>query len=99
MFTRSLPLLLSLGLSFLVPLVFASARPMIQLIVPSYDYTPGRANSTIATGIANNRTIVGAYSSPRSYASYLRLANGDFGPEIIVPGAIFTTAFGINIAG
>jgi uncharacterized membrane protein len=101
MFTRSLPLLLSLGLSFLVPLPAASARPTIQLIVPSYDYTPGRADTTIATCIANNRTIVGAYSSfPRTpEASYLRLANGDFGPEIIVPGAIFTTAFGINIAG
>jgi len=93
---RFIPFLL-LGSSFLIPLSVASAAPTIQLIVPSYDYTPGHATGTIAQGIANNGTVVGAYSSNQvPEASYSRLSNGRFSRPIVFPGGNFTTAFGIN---
>jgi uncharacterized membrane protein len=99
--TRFSPMLL-LGASLLAPLPDASAAPdpMIQLIVPSYDYTPGRADSTLATAIADDYKVVGTYGNRRvPEDSYLRLANGHFGRPISVPGAIFTAASGINSAG
>jgi uncharacterized membrane protein len=78
----------------------ASAAPTIQLIVPSYDYTPGHATGTIAQGIANDGTVVGAYNSNQTpEASYLRLADGRFSRPIVFPGGSFTTAFGINNSG
>jgi uncharacterized membrane protein len=99
MFNRLLSLLL-LCSSFLIPLWSASAGPTIQLIVPSFDYTPGHAFATIAQGIADDGTVAGAYSSTQiSEASYTRLANGRFSRPIIFPGGDFTTAFGINDSG
>jgi hypothetical protein len=95
MITRLIPLLL-LGASLLAPL----SAQTIQLIVPSYDYTPGHAYSTIATDIANDGNIVGGYANSRFPENgYLRLANGRFRGRIIVPGANFTTVTGINNAG
>lgn len=89
--------LLLLGSSFLVSLRAASAAPTIELIVPSFDYTPGHATNTIAQGIANDGTVAGAYSSIRvPEDSYIRLANGRFSRPIEFPGGNFTTAFGIN---
>ena len=99
MITRLIPVLL-LGSSFFIPLPAAWAVPTIQLIVPSYDYTPGNAFATIAQGIANDGTVAGAYSSIHvPEASYTRLTNGRFSRPIIVPGGSFTTAFGINNSG
>src|SRR5882762_2850866 len=83
-----------LASSLLVLLRPPSAAPTIELIVPSYDYTPGHATSTIAQGIANDGTVVGAYSSNQTpEASYLRLANGRFNRPIVFPRGNFTTAF------
>jgi len=68
--------------------------------VPSFDYTPGHAYSTIASAIANDGNIVGDYASSRlPEAGYLRLANGRFRGRIIGPGANFTDVSGINSAG
>ncbi len=97
--TRFSPLLL-LGASLLAPLPEASAIPTIQLIVPSYDYTPGRADGTLATAISDDQRVVGTYGNSRVVQdSYLRLANGRFSHPISVPGAAFTTASGINSVG
>ena len=96
---RFSPLLL-LGASLLASLPVASADPTIQLIVPSYDYTPGRAKATLATAIADDYRVVGTYANSHVVQdSYLRLANGRFSRPISVPGAAFTTASGINTAG
>jgi len=99
MIRRFIPLLL-LGSSFLIPLPVASAAPTIQLIVPSYDYTPGHAFSTTASDISNNRMIVGSYFSNQTEESgYIRFANCRFSRPIMVAGATFTTVYGINNAG
>jgi uncharacterized membrane protein len=99
MITRFIPSLF-LSASLFAPSLQDLAAQTIQLIVPSYDYTPGHAYSTIAADIANDGNIVGGYANSRFPENgYLRLSNGRFRGRIIVPGANFTTVTGINTAG
>ena len=92
MITRLLPLV------SLVAFSFASAGT-VQLVVPTYDYTPGKAENTEGAGIANNGTNVGQYNHNATYGSFSRAKNGRFSRPILFPGANVTNASGINIAG
>jgi hypothetical protein len=97
MITRFVPVLL-LASSLLALLPVAAAPPTVQLIVPSYDYTPLPVEATLGMGIANNRAIVGTYIYGKQYG-YLRRPNGHFSSPIDVQRAIETIASGINNAG
>jgi hypothetical protein len=97
MITRLVSLLL-LGSSLLVP-ALAPAAGTIQLIVESYDYTPGKATNTDGYGIANNGTAVGQYNFKATYGSFTRASKGRFSRPILVPGANVTQATGINSSG
>lgn len=90
--------LLLLGSSLLVP-ALAPAAGTIQLIVESYDYTPGNAENTEGAGIANNNTSVGQYNHNATYGSFTRSKKGRFSRPILFPGATVTNATGINISG
>jgi hypothetical protein len=92
MITRILPLL------SLVAFSFASAGT-VQLVVPTYDYTPGNASNTEGSGIANNGTNVGQYNHNATYGSFTRSKKGHFSRPILFPGADVTNATGINISG
>ncbi len=92
MITRLLPLL------SLVAFSFASAGT-VQLIVPTYEYTPGKAENTEGYGIANNGTNVGHFNHRTTYGSFTRSKQGRFSRPILFPGATVTDALGINSAG
>ena len=98
--TRTIPLMITrfLPLLSLVAFSFASAGT-VQLVVPTYDYTPGNASNTEGTGIANNGTSVGQYNHTATYGSFTRSKKGRFSRPILFPGANVTNAMGINISG
>lgn len=97
MFTRCIVSLL-LASSSLISLPLASAGT-IRLLVPRYDYTPGRAEATLGTSISNNETIVGIYVFHGQDVGYLITPDHRFGPSVAVPGALYTLANGVNNAG
>ena len=92
MITRLLPLL------SLVAFSFASAGT-VQLVVPTYDYTPGKAENTVGDAIANNGTNVGQYNHNATHGSFTRSKKGRFSRPILFPGATVTNAAGINSSG
>jgi hypothetical protein len=90
--------LLSLSSAILASEV-APAAGTITLVVPTYDYTPGKAENTEGYGIANNGTAVGQYNHNATYGSFTRSQKGRFSRPILFPGADVTDATGINISG
>jgi hypothetical protein len=97
MITRLVSVLL-LGSPLLVP-ALAPAAGTIQLIVESYDYTPGKATNTWGYGVANNGTVVGQYNHKATAGSFTRTSKGHFSHPILFPGAVTTDATGVNRSG
>ena len=96
MTTRLLSLLL-LGSAILTPATTPAGT--VTLIVPTYDYTPGKAENTEGYGIANNGTAVGQYNHKGTYGSFIRSQNGRFSRPILFPGAKSTDVLGVNTSG
>ena len=82
MFTRFI-LFLLLASSSLISLSLASAAPTIRLLMRRYDYTPGRAEATLGTGISNDGTIVGIYVLHGQDVGYLITPDRQFGPLLL----------------
>jgi hypothetical protein len=84
---------LLLGSLLLVPSGRVSgAPPLIEVLVPGFQYPQVGVTYTQATGVANNGTVVGN----TNLGSFLRYADGEFSPLFNVPGASSTTATGVN---
>jgi hypothetical protein len=71
----------------------------VTLVVPTYDYTPGKAENTEGYGIANNGTAGGQYNHKGTYGSFTRSQKGRFSRPILFPGAKTTDALGANTSG
>ena len=77
----------------------AASAGSIQLVVPTYDYTIGKAENTAGYGISNTGTAVGQYNYHLTYGSFTRLKNGRFSKPILFPGALTTDALSVNTSG
>jgi len=89
--------LLFLGSAILTPSTAPAGT--VTLVVPTYDYTPGKAENTEGYGIANNGTAVGQYNHNLTYGSFTRSQKGRFSRPILFPGAKTTEALGVNTSG
>ncbi len=95
-----IPRLLSLfllGSAILAPATAGAGT--VTLVVPTYDYTPGKAENTSGYGIANNGTAVGQYNHKGTYGSFTRTQKGRLSRPILFPGAKTTNALGVNTSG
>jgi hypothetical protein len=70
----------------------SGAPPIIEVLVPGFQYPQVGVTYTKATGIANNGTVLGN----TNLGSFLRYADGEFSPLFNVAGVGGTTAMGVN---
>ena len=92
MITRLLPLLSLAAFS-------VSSAGTVQLVVPTYEYPPGKGHATYGAGIANDNTVVGLYVFRGVEAGYAHSLAAGYSQPIIFPGADTTAANGVNTSG